>query len=136
MNEITQLFDTTIWIDFLKNKPTKEVELLDKNLSNGIILPICPPIYQEVLQGLRFENEIKLVEYYFGFLEKLTLNFYFVADEAAKLYRNLRRKGVTIRKPNDCIIAIYALEFNLEIVHNDSDFDLIAANSSLKIFKF
>jgi len=53
--------------------------------------------------------------------------------EAAELYSSLRQKGVTIRKPNDCLIAIYALHFEREICHNDSDFELIAQNSSLKI---
>jgi predicted nucleic acid-binding protein len=53
---------------------------------------------------------------------------------AAKLYRNLRKKGITIRKPNDCLIAYYAITNDIELVHNDSDFDLIAENSTLKIW--
>ncbi|MFN3488286.1 MAG: hypothetical protein ACK4YV_04095 [Emticicia sp.] len=36
---------------------------------------------------------------------------------AAELYRNLRKKGITIRKPNDCLIAFYAIHFDLMIDH-------------------
>ncbi len=65
----------------------------------------------------------------------LNLDGYFVAEEAAKIYRTLRKKGITIRKPNDCIIAFYAIHFNLKLVHNDSDFDKIAKHTKLKIHK-
>ena len=66
------------------------------------------------------------------FLDQNTLYFY---TAAAQLYRQLRKKGVTIRKPNDCLIAAYALHFDLELCHNDVDFDQIAAHTDLKIWK-
>lgn len=53
----------------------------------------------------------------------------------AELYANLRKKGTTIRKPNDCLIAAFALHFEVELCHNDRDFDLIASHTSLKIWK-
>ncbi|MFM7486247.1 MAG: PIN domain-containing protein, partial [Cytophagales bacterium] len=62
----------------------------------------------------------------------LQLDAYYVAENAASIYRLLRAKGVTIRKPNDCIIAFYAIQFKLELVHNDADFDKIAKHTSLK----
>jgi predicted nucleic acid-binding protein len=65
----------------------------------------------------------------------LQLDSYFVADEAASLYRSLRAKGITIRKPNDCIISFYAIHFKLMLAHNDTDFDKIAKYTSLKIYK-
>jgi predicted nucleic acid-binding protein len=52
---------------------------------------------------------------------------------AADLYRSLRKKAVTIRKPNDCLIAYYALAHNLPVLHNDVDFDQIARHSSLRV---
>jgi predicted nucleic acid-binding protein len=63
----------------------------------------------------------------------LMINSVEAAIKAAQLYNSLRQKGVTIRKPNDCLIVVYVLNFDVEICHNDSDFDLIAQNSSLKI---
>jgi predicted nucleic acid-binding protein len=51
---------------------------------------------------------------------------------AADLYRELRKKGVTIKKSNDCLIAFYAIYFNIPILHNDSDFNLISKHTPLK----
>lgn len=51
---------------------------------------------------------------------------YQLANEAAKIFRTLRQQGITIRKPNDCLIAAYVLQFDLKLVHNDADFTRIA----------
>ncbi len=90
---------------------------------------------QEVLQGIendRFYNAIK--ENLLG-LDYVTYQPYDNAINAAQLYRFLRKKGVTIRKANDCIIAASCIEFDIPLFHNDKDFDNIAKYSSLKIYK-
>jgi len=46
---------------------------------------------------------------------------------AAKLYFDLRKKGVNIRKSTDCLIAQIAIENNVLLVHNDTDFEWNAA---------
>lgn len=55
------------------------------------------------------------------------------AIEAASLFRFLRKKGVTIRKPNDCLIAHYAIFYDVPILHSDVDFDQIARHTALRI---
>ena len=50
---------------------------------------------------------------------------------AANIYRKLRKKGLTIRKSNDCLIAWFSIKNSLEIVHNDRDFDVILNNIEL-----
>jgi hypothetical protein len=54
---------------------------------------------------------------------------------AARLYRECRRKGVTIRKTIDCLIAQVALANGLTMFHCDSDFDRIGQVHPLKIVK-
>lgn len=54
--------------------------------------------------------------------------------DAAKLYFELRKKDVTIRKSTDCLVAQVTIENNTLLVHLDSDFDLIAKNSILRTF--
>jgi predicted nucleic acid-binding protein len=44
------LFDTSIWIDYLRGQETSKVNLLDEYLLNTDVLQICPPIIQEILQ--------------------------------------------------------------------------------------
>jgi len=57
-----------------------------------------------------------------------------VADHAIDLYRSLRKKGITIRKPYDCLIASYAILEDIYLLHNDSDFTQMVNNSKLKVW--
>jgi predicted nucleic acid-binding protein len=42
------------------------------------------------------------------------------------LYFTLRRKGITPRSTIDMLIALTAIEFNLLLLHDDRDFDVMA----------
>ena len=53
--------------------------------------------------------------------------------DAAQLYREIRKMGFTIRKPNDCLSAVYAIKDNIKLLHDDKDFNFIAMNSELLI---
>ena len=53
--------------------------------------------------------------------------------EAATLYRTCRQQGLTIRKPNDCLIAHYCLSYDLSLLTVDTDFDYIARVFPLQI---
>ena len=44
------------------------------------------------------------------------------ALRAAENYRKLRKKGITIRKTNDVIIASYCIENKLPLLFSDRDF--------------
>lgn len=46
--------------------------------------------------------------------------------EAALLYFRCRRGGVTVRSAIDCLIARIAIEHDLFLLHNDTDFENIA----------
>ena len=126
------LVDTSVWINFFKAKETASSLFLKNNLSNFII-GTCPIILQEVLQGTFSEKDFRIVNSYFDTLFKFRGDNYEYAYDAAKLYRSLRKKGITIRKPNDCLIATYAIKHNVKLLHDDKDFDFIAANSNLVV---
>lgn len=51
---------------------------------------------------------------------------------AAELFRSQRKKGVTIRKSNNCLIAYDAIYFDIPIAHVDGDFEPISKHSHLK----
>lgn len=53
-------------------------------------------------------------------------------ESSARLYFELRRKGITIRSNIDCAIAIIAMKNNLILYHLDRDFEMIAKNTILK----
>jgi predicted nucleic acid-binding protein len=126
------LVDTSVWINFFKGQETPSSILLKNNLTNFIIAT-CPVIMQEVLQGIISDKEFKSVNSHFNSLVKFVDNPYELAVEAAKLYREIRKKGFTVRKPNDCLIACYAIKNNVKLLHDDKDFKFIAQNSNLLI---
>lgn len=129
------LFDTGIWIDYLRGQETLKVNLLDEYLLNTDVLRICPPIIQEILQGIRQDEQFNKIQKNLDRLSCLQIDAKEAAFGAAELYRNLRKKGITIRKPNDCLIAFYAIRFDISLVHNDSDFDLMIDHTPIKIYQ-
>ncbi|MCL2422248.1 MAG: PIN domain nuclease, partial [Defluviitaleaceae bacterium] len=57
-------------------------------------------------------------------------------DVAAQLYFNLRRQGITPRSTIDVLIALTAMEYDLFLLHDDKDFDMMAAKMpSLKVYE-
>jgi predicted nucleic acid-binding protein len=93
-------------------------------------LPVftCPVIIQEILQGIRDDKSFNEVKISFLALPVLIEDPVEAAVGAAQIYRQLRRKGITIRKSNDCLIAYYALKNSKKVIHRDRDFDLIFRN--------
>jgi len=126
------LVDTSVWIDFFKAQTTAQVMLLEQSISDNKDICICGVILSEVLQGIRNERQYKLTKSYFNSLIFLPMN-YTTFLKSAEIYRYLRRNGVTIRKPIDCMIAAVSLQHNILLLHNDKDFDFIEQYSDLKV---
>jgi len=117
--------DTSVWINFFKGVDSNEVQELIDYIENDLPVYLCPIIVQEVLQGINYDKQFKEVLsslLAFSFLDDDGLE---MAISAANLYRSLRKKGITIRKSNDCLIAQYAIKHSLQVLHQDRDFDLI-----------
>lgn len=132
------IVDSSVWIDFFNKKPTPKTEhlkylLLNIRWSSPVI--ILPVILQEILQGIEEDkNYITIKENLQGF-DYLHYDSYKFSINAADLYRLLRKKGITIRKANDCLIAAICIDHKIPLFHNDKDFDNIAKHTSLKIYK-
>jgi len=128
------LVDTSVWIDFFDHpgsvyakelkgliEKDEEICLLDLNLT-------------EILQGIRDEEPFRQVKEYltqFPIIRTAGLETHI---RAANIYRLCRKRGKTITKTIDAIIAASAIENNLVLFHRDKDFDLIASCTELKIF--
>lgn len=67
------LVDTSVFIDYLKNKTNKSTTTLDSILESKIPYGINEFIYQEILQGAKDIKEFKILKEYFE-----TLPFYFL----------------------------------------------------------
>ncbi len=121
------LVDTSVWIDYINDKQTEQVNYLDHLLSNPLAVGLTELIYLEILQGAKDQKSFDLFKAYFA-----GQNFYYFSDSlkshtaAAQLYYDCRKKGITIRSTIDCLIAQCAIENDLVLLHNDKDFKQIA----------
>jgi predicted nucleic acid-binding protein len=119
------LVDSSIWIDAMNGRVTDATRYLEAR-DEGEEIATTGIIFQEVLQGIRSEREfdrMRAVLWATLILEPRELSTY---EVAAKLYRRARSQGLTVRKPNDCLIAALALEHGALLVHNDRDFVALA----------
>jgi predicted nucleic acid-binding protein len=131
------LVDSTIWIEFFKERENSiEADTLQELILQENNIFICPGIYQEVLQGVRNDKAFREIKDILLNAIMLNNEILYITEHAIDLYRFLRKKGVTIRKPYDCLIASYAIINDLYLFHNDTDFDRIEEYSQLKVYKY
>ena len=128
------LVDTTVWVDFFTGNQSLHVELLEKTIDQNGDICICGVILAEILQGIRDQKQYLKTKTYLDCLLFLPMN-YDTFIKSADIYRQLRKKGITIRKPIDCMIAAVSLEHQIPLLHNDRDFDAIETHLDLKIVK-
>ena len=113
--------DSSVWIDFFNGVSTPEVDRLDALL--GVTpLAIGDLILVELMQGFRNERDVATARQLFRSLALLPLLGGSNPWKAAENYRQLRRKGITVRKTIDGIIATACIEANLPLLFSDRDF--------------
>jgi predicted nucleic acid-binding protein len=124
------LIDTSAWVEFLRDTKSPVCLRVDKLLNGDIA--ICEPVRMEVLAGARDERHLSDLR---GLLARATLIHTESIDfeEAAALYRVCRRSGETVRKLIDCLIATIAIRNGSSILHRDTDFDVLARHTALRI---
>ena len=123
--------DTTVWADWFNGTDSPQVDRLDQALDRqdaGLV----PVILTEVLQGFRSEPDFERARALLVQLPALTLDIEGHAS-AARLFRRLRSKGVTVRGALDCIIAQTCIAAGVELLSTDQDFIGIARHTSLRL---
>ncbi len=98
------MVDTTVWIDFFSGKSLPHVKIFEDLIRERNDVCICGIILTEILQGIREDTACKKTKQLLGNLIFLPMPYSsFVLS--AEIYRKLRRKGITIRKTMDCMVA-------------------------------
>jgi predicted nucleic acid-binding protein len=121
-----------VWIDFFRNQPTAQAEWLDKNLGVEGLL-VGDLILAEVLRGFKDDRGFNEARRLLARLEQVSLCGEGLAVEAARNFRKLRAKGVTVRGTVDVIIATRCLVDGLRLLHSDRDFDGFAQHLGLQV---
>ena len=129
------LVDSSVLIDFLEGRENVPVDRFVEVLDRDIPFGVSPLTILEVLQGAATEKDFAKLREYLGSQRIYDLDGGLDSYVgAAKIFFDLRKKGMSARSSMDCLIAQTAIEHDLFLLHNDSDFDRIAQVSSLKIY--
>lgn len=127
--------DTSVWIDVLNDNATPQAERCVELIERGEPVALTDIVLTEVLQGLRSEREAQLVERHLRAFPILRLDGIEDFVLSAELYRTARRAGITIRKTLDCLVAAPCVRSGAPLLHADSDFDLLATCTPLRIYR-
>lgn len=124
------LIDTSAWIEFLRDTGSPVCERVDALLE--VETAVCDPIRMEVLAGARAEQHLRKLR---GLLARASILPTEPVDyeEAAVLYRRCRSEGETVRRLIDCLIGAVAIRAGAAVLHCDSDFDVLARHTPLRI---
>ena len=110
------------------------MQRLDTALQQEEDLAVIPIIITEVLQGFRTDTD-------FEGARRILVSFPVISPtvdchvRAARLFRSLRRKGVTVRGAVDCVIAQTCLDIKAELLSPDADFKHIARTTPLRLWR-
>ena len=113
--------DSSVWIDFFNGHTTPEVQQLDQLLGTTPIA-VGDVILVEVLQGFSNNRDHATAERLFRGLPVLEMLGTANAYSAAALYRQLRQRGITVRRTIDGIIATACINAELPLLFSDRVF--------------
>ena len=121
------LADSSVLIDVFRARRTPASDRLREAVYEGTPYAVPLPCVQEVLQGARDEPEWRLLRNFFESQEIAEPADWQAAHvEAARIFFECRRRGLTVRSSVDCLIAALALERRDILLHDDEDFEAIA----------
>ena len=123
--------DTNVWINYLAGRNTEKTKLLSELIESGQPIYTLPVIIQEILQGFKHDKDISANIELLDALNFLSFGFE-DAVEAAKLYRTLRKYGITSTTIDLQIVAI-CLRDKLQLLTEDRDFLAIAEKFKLAL---
>jgi predicted nucleic acid-binding protein len=128
------IVDTTVWVDFLNGRLNAETKWLLGHIGKehiGLLdLVLC-----EVLQGVRSDSQLQGLKVQLLEFEVFCPGSLELAVASAASFRELRKRGFTIRKTIDCWIATFCIVRDFHLLHRDRDFDVFERELGLKVMR-
>ena len=116
------LVDSSVWVAYFNGEKNPHTDFLDEILGVRPV-GIGDLMLTEVLQGFRSESGYRTAR---SLLARLPV-YEIVGEENAlrafENYRFLRRRGITVRKTIDTLIATFCIEHRQPLLYTDRDFD-------------
>jgi predicted nucleic acid-binding protein len=126
------IIDSTVWVDYFNGIENPQTDYLEKMVDQAPIM-IGDLILAEVLQGFRDDTDFEKARRAFAKYIQVEMVNSALALQSARNYRYLRRRGITVRKTIDSLIATYCIENEHELLHNDNDFDGYEKHLGLRV---
>ena len=115
------MVDSSVWIDYFNGRDTAQTSRLDDLLSSEVI-GLGDLILVEVLQGFREDKDFQIAKQLLTSLTVFNLLGSDIAVKSADNFRSLRKRGLTVRKTADVVIATFCIENNYPLLFSDKDF--------------
>ena len=113
--------DSSVWVDYFTGRSTPEADELHSLLGQELVA-IGDLILTEVLQGFKTDKDFHKARKLLLSLNVVNMLDTSIALKSAENFRSLRKKGVTVRKTIDSIIATWCIENRSPLLHSDKDF--------------
>jgi len=125
------LVDSSVWIDYFRGTRTPHTDRLDALLG---VEPVATGdlVLAEVLQGFGSDQDFNQGKKLLMSLPVIELVGRDVAVQAAKNFRALRARGITVRKTIDTLIATGCIVNQLTLLYSDKDFDPFVEHLGLR----
>lgn len=125
--------DSSIWIGQLRRSRSDKIETLASIRDPATSILVGDLVLLEVLQGARNDRHAAQIERELRVFRIERMLDEGIAVKAAANYRALRDRGITVRKTIDLIIATFCVERGHSLLHEDRDFDPVAAHLGLRV---
>ncbi len=124
--------DSSVWIAWLRGESSQQVQKLGE-LANVASLLLGDLVLLELLQGARDDRHAGGIEGRLAAFRRVGLLDFDVAAAAARNYRTLRTRGITVRKTADLIIGTWCIQHDIPLLHDDRDFEPMRAHLGLRV---
>lgn len=125
------LVDSSVWIDYFNGSLNRATDFLDARLGAEPV-GLGDLMLTEVLQGFRSDAAFQTARGLLLELPIFPLVGVNIALKAAANYRQLRARGVTVRKTVDALIATFCIEAGYPLLYSDRDFEPFTAHLGLQ----
>lgn len=116
------LVDSSVWVDYFNGTVNAQTDKLDELMGSGTVL-VGDLMLAEVLQGFRHDREYRLAKAQLLEFPMRAIVSESSALAAAEFYRKLRKRGITVRKTVDSLIAAHCIAFDTALLYSDRDFE-------------
>lgn len=130
---MTVLVDTSAWVEYLRATGSPQHRWIREAIRDDVALGWTDPVLFELVAGAASDEHAAALRALLMRGPMLPVAGLADWEDAARLYRAARSRGLTIRSTVDCLIAAVALRTATPLLARDRDFDALALVDDLEL---